>query len=99
MNILLLLVRTVVILQRQTKFEYEPVFSIIIPLYKTNKKFLAELLESLISQTYGRFEICLSDGSGDKTILKDILEQYKQKDSRIKYSQLDKAAQISENTE
>lgn len=84
--------------QRQTKFEYEPVFSIIIPLYKTNKKFLAELLESLISQTYGRFEICLSDGSGDKTILKDILEQYKQKDSRIKYSQLDKAAQISENT-
>lgn len=84
--------------QRNAHFDYEPTFSIIIPLYKTNKKFLAELLDSLIAQTYSKFEVCLSDGSGDKTILKDILEEYSKKDSRIKYNQLDKQAQISENT-
>lgn len=84
--------------QRKERFAYEPVFSIIIPLYKTNEKFLAELLDSILAQTYGKFEVCLSDGSGDKTILKDILEEYSKKDSRIKYNQLDKAAQISENT-
>lgn len=84
--------------QREAHFDYEPTFSIIIPLYKTNKKFLAQLLDSLLAQTYAKFEVCLSDGSGDKTILNDILEEYSKKDPRIKYSQLEKQAQISENT-
>ena len=47
--------------QRGIKFDYEPVFSIVIPLYNTRIRFLREMIDSIINQTYGRWELCLAD--------------------------------------
>ena len=56
--------------------------SIIIPIYNT-EKYLEEWLQSIISQTYQKFEvICVNDASTDNSL--KILEKYAQSDSRIK---------------
>lgn len=84
--------------QSLEKFKIEPKFSIVIPLYKTPKKFLDSVIKSLINQSYSNWELCLSDGSGKESPIKDMLEKWKSKDSRIKVCYNDKQLQISENT-
>lgn len=84
--------------QRGIKFDYEPVFSIVIPLYNTRIKFLREMIDSIINQTYGRWELCLADGTGENSPLIPVLKEYAKKDTRIKYSVLKDNNGISENT-
>ena len=84
--------------QRGIKFDYEPVFSIVIPLYNTRIKFLREMIDSIINQTYGRWELCLADGTGENSPLIPVLKEYAEKDTRIKYSVLKDNNGISENT-
>ena len=58
-----------------------PKVSVIIPCYNV-EPFLAECLQSVLSQTLSEIEvICVNDGSTDGTL--QILQQYQQKDSRI----------------
>jgi glycosyltransferase involved in cell wall biosynthesis len=55
--------------------------TVIIPVYNA-EKYLAETLESVISQTYSNLEIvCINDGSKDGSL--DIIKKYKKKDKRI----------------
>ncbi len=85
--------------QRQTKFDYEPVFSIIVPLYESEEGYLNELVESVRNQTYGKWELCFSDGSKDSTRLTKIVGAMSAKDSRIKYIAKEKGPLgIAENT-
>lgn len=56
--------------------------SVIVPIYNV-EKYLRECLDSLINQTLEDIEIiCVNDGSTDSC--PEILEEYKNKDSRIK---------------
>lgn len=56
--------------------------SVIIPVYNA-AKFLGECLDSLLNQTLKDIEIiCVNDGSKDNSL--EILNQYAEKDSRIK---------------
>ena len=55
--------------------------SIIVPIYNV-EKYLIEALDSVVNQTYKDLEIiCVNDGSKDNS--RKILEEYKNKDSRI----------------
>lgn len=52
------------------------------PVYNTEEKFLREAIESILVQTFGDFEfIIIDDGSTNN--VPEILEEYKNKDSRI----------------
>ena len=84
--------------QRERKFAIQPKISIVIPLYKTPEKYLAELIASIKAQTYGNWELCLSDGSGENSPMTEILKKYEAEDERIKVVHNGKALQISENT-
>lgn len=56
--------------------------SIIMPTFNT-AKFVSDSIESVLNQTYTNLELLITDdGSSDGT--RDILENYKKKDSRIK---------------
>ena len=56
--------------------------SIIIPIYNV-EKYLSKCLDSVVNQTYSNIEIiCVNDGSTDNSL--QILEEYAQKDIRIK---------------
>lgn len=59
----------------------QPLVSIIIPVYNT-EKYLNRCLDSIINQTLQDIEIiCINDGSTDKSL--QILNKYKEKDNRI----------------
>ena len=59
-----------------------PKISIIVPVYNV-EQYLPQCLDSIINQTFKDIEIiCINDGSTDNSI--KILEQYAQRDSRIK---------------
>lgn len=81
--------------QRNKKFEYEPKISVIVPMYNTKEKYLKELLDSLINQTYTNWELCLADGSEEK---KEYVEPLIMQDKRIKYKFLNANKGISENS-
>lgn len=84
--------------QKETVFDKQPCFSIVVPLYKTQEKYLKELVESIKSQTYSNWELCLSDGSGGDSPLKEILKELEHSDSRIKVISSKESLQIAENT-
>lgn len=84
--------------QRNRVFEYQPVFSIVVPLYKTPKKYLSQLIESVKEQTYSNWELCLSDGSGEGSPLQNYLQKLSGQDRRIKYIYTGQQLQISQNT-
>lgn len=59
-----------------------PEISVIIPVYNASR-YLPECLESIMAQTFSDIEIiCINDGSTDNSL--QILQDFKQKDSRIK---------------
>ena len=72
-------------------------FSIIIPVYNT-EKYLKECLESILSQSYTNFEIiCVNDCSNDNSL--SILKEYANLDSRIKIinNETQRGAGVSRN--
>ena len=84
--------------QRAHVFQYAPKISVVVPLYHTPKEFLRELIESLEKQTYQNWELCLSDGSGEGSPLTELLNEYREKDSRIVPIHNNKRLRIAENT-
>ena len=95
--------------QREAHFEYEPLISIVVPLYKTPTQYLDALVQSVRAQTYGNWELCLSDGSGKsesdndaggavQTPLRALLGHLQGADSRIHVVTSDTQLGISDNT-
>ena len=70
-------------------------FSIVVPLYNTPEKYLREMIESVISQTYGNWELVLADASQSPL---EIVQEYAKKDPRIRYFHIEKNGGISVNT-
>ena len=85
-------------IQESTVFEYMPKISVITPLYNTPISFLKELTDSLFSQTYSNWQLCLADGSDENhKYVEDICNELVNKDKRIVYSKLDKNYGIAGN--
>ncbi|MCR5272288.1 MAG: glycosyltransferase [Lachnospiraceae bacterium] len=72
-----------------------PLISIVVPTYETPEKFLRELVDSVLGQSYGNFELVLCDGS-NTDIVRETLTEYS--DDRIVYHKLLSNEGISENT-
>ena len=82
--------------QKEYKWaEDAPLFSIVVPLYRTPKGYLKELIESIEAQTYVKWELCLADGSPDNK-LEMLVKSYQ--DERIKYRYIGENLGISGNT-
>ena len=57
-------------------FSYNPLVSIIIPVYNANKMVLEECINSVLNQTYKNFEICIADDNSNQEETKEILKKY-----------------------
>lgn len=83
--------------QRQEKFPLAVKISILVPLYNTPRDFLKEMIESVLSQTYENWELCLADGSDEQHgYVGEMCRAYG--DSRIVYRKLTENKGISGNT-
>lgn len=84
--------------QREHVWENGPKFSIVMPLYQTPERYLREMLDSIVAQTYANWELCLADGSPKGADVSKIIKKYQDKDSRILYKKLEQNGGISDNT-
>ncbi len=93
--------------ERQAKeaagFERQILFSILVPLYNTPQEYLKDMIDSVLNQTYGNWELCLADGSdAEHAYVEQIVQEYRGRDEnlakRIVYKRLEKNGGISANT-
>ena len=77
------------------KLKYKPLFSFIVPTYNVSKKYLSECLDSLLSQSYDNFEVCIADDHSSLEETINTLKEYEKKDSRIKVKYRDENGMIS----
>ncbi|MFV0394650.1 MAG: glycosyltransferase family 2 protein, partial [Coprobacillaceae bacterium] len=70
--------------QEVVDFDYNPLISILIPVYNIEKHYLSECLDSILNQTYTNFEVCLVDDCSKKQETLETLKEYIEKDNRIK---------------
>lgn len=65
-------------------YTYQPLLSVIIPVYNVEEKLLRKCLDSICNQTYQKFEICLADDCSTNPETITTLQWYEQYDKRIK---------------
>ena len=83
--------------EEEYPFDKRPLYSILVPLYNTDKTMLKEMIDSVRWQTYSNWELCLADGSdAAHAYVGETVAEYN--DPRIKYKKLEKNGGISENT-
>ena len=80
------------------KQKYEPLISILIPVYNIGRDFLSECLDSILNQNYKNFEVCLVDDCSTLEETKETLEEYKKKDKRIRVKYRKENGHISNTT-
>lgn len=79
-------------------FDYNPLISILIPVYNINREYLSECIDSILAQTYDNFEVCLVDDHSTNQETIDTLNDYLKKDSRIKVHFREENGHISNAT-
>ena len=85
--------------QREYVCQNKIKFSIVVPLYNTPERFLREMIESVLAQTYAEWELCMVDGSdAEHAAVEQICREYAEKDSRVRYRKLERNRGISGNT-
>lgn len=85
--------------QKTETFHKDIKISVLVPLYNTPEKFLRDMIESVLSQTYQNWELCLADASdGQHGSVQDIVMKYAKTDERIIYERLKLNAGIADNT-
>lgn len=82
--------------QRQKKFSYMPLISIVIPVYNTPKQYLEEVVASVIDQSYEHWELILVDGHSTNQETIQTLSSFQ--DERIVILRLEENKMISNNT-
>ncbi|AFZ08066.1 glycosyl transferase family 2 [Oscillatoria nigro-viridis PCC 7112] len=66
------------------QLSYQPLISIVMPVYNTLEQFLREAIQSVLNQSYTHWELCIADDASTQPHVKRILEEYAAKDARIK---------------
>lgn len=84
--------------QRRVSFEGGPLFSLIVPLYKTPLEYFDQMLESVLAQTYGRLELVLVNASPEDERLAQAVSAACERDARVRVLNLDENRGITLNT-
>jgi GT2 family glycosyltransferase len=66
------------------RFNYQPTISIIMPVYDVSKKYLSKALDSVLSQYYPFWELCICDDASTLPHVRNVLDDYAASDKRIK---------------
>ncbi len=87
-------------LEAETAFPRMVKISILVPLWNTPENFLREMIESVVNQTYGNWELCLADGSdAEHAYVGEVCKEYAEAaNGRIVYQKLEKNEGIAGNT-
>ncbi len=80
----------------ESQLSSRPLFSIVVPLFNTPPAYLKEMLESVLAQTYSRWELVLVNATPDNTGMKEVLGAVA--DERVKVIEIPGNLGIAGNT-
>jgi len=66
------------------QLEFKPLISIVMPVYNTPEQWLRIAIESVLAQIYSDWELCIADDASSSPHVRPLLEEYQQRDPRIK---------------
>lgn len=83
--------------KQSAQFDFQPLISIITPVYNPDPKVLFDTIQSVCRQSYSKWEWCIADAS-DVPGPSQVIQQQAQRDSRLKVVRLPSNGGISANT-
>ena len=84
--------------ERNAVLSVMPTFSIVVPLFRTPKVFFEEMLESVLEQSYARWQLILVNASPENAELAGLVDAACASDARVTSTTLEENFGISENT-
>lgn len=84
--------------ERDETFPYMPKISLVVPVFNTPIPYLDLMLDTVVSQSYENWELCIADGSDENHPASAEVRKYAEKDKRIRVMRLDRNYGISGNT-
>ena len=61
---------------RYVRLTYQPLISVLIPVYNVEEKYLVQCIESVLGQSYENYEICIVDDASRSQKTKQVLLRY-----------------------
>jgi len=80
---------------RAGELPYQPVMSVIMPVYDTDEAWLRRAIESVRRQLYPRWQLCIADDHSPRPHVRTVLQEYARRDSRIRVVWRDRNGHIS----
>src|SRR5579875_95715 len=84
--------------QLSQRFSHRPVFSIIVPVYRVEHRFLQECVNSVLEQTYDNWELCITHAPDNDSTNLDYLRNIARQDARVRLLELADNKGISGNS-
>ena len=84
--------------QSEKRFKENVLISVAVPVYHTGELFLRQMIESVMDQSYKNWELCIVNAGPDDEKVKEILNEYAEKDKRIRVRELAENEGIGKNT-
>lgn len=84
--------------KKSEEFDSQPLISILVPVYNPDLRYFKECIESVLSQAYDNWELCLADDASTDDTVREIIKDCANKDSRVKYIFRKKNGHICEAT-
>lgn len=81
--------------QHSKQMGYKPLISVVMPTYNTPVQWLRLAIESVRNQLYPYWELCIADDASSAPQVKQLLEQYRLEDERVKVVYREKNGHIS----
>ena len=69
---------------RSARLAHKPVFSIVVPTYNVEERWLRAMIDSVQRQAYPNWELCIADDASTQPHVRNVLEEYRRRDARIK---------------
>ena len=85
--------------QRRESASYSDLFSIVVPAYETDERFLREMIDSVCRQSYEKWELIIVDAGSSSSVEKTVRQIREEKGvGCIKYTRLEENRGIADNT-
>lgn len=68
--------------------DYSPLISIITPTWRANRRYLTECIDSVLAQSYQRWELCLVDDGSPDPETQHFVQSFAERDPRIRVKHL-----------
>ena len=75
-----------------------PLLSVVMPVYQAPERWLRKALDSVLTQHYPDWELCVSDDASPSPHVRTVLQEYQQRDPRIKVVFRARNGHISESS-